>query len=82
MDFVQTCRRQYLRSFLLTQTHHTTHQHRPNIPACTPTHGPIDNNVTKHSDLPRSFTVVMLVLDSNAALNTLKPASVTLSKPV
>ena len=58
---------------------HTKHSYTP---AYTTTHGPPHNNVTNHSDLPSSSTVVMVLLEPKAALNAFKPASVTSVSPV
>ena len=65
-----------------TTPHTTTFTHRPNAPACTPTHGPTHTKVNNHAYLPSSITVVMLVLEPNAALKAFKPASVTSARSV
>ena len=54
----------------------------PSTPACTPTHRPTHANVTNHTDVPLSVTVVMFELEPKAALKAFMPASVTLLSPV
>ena len=64
-----------------TTLHTTASTQRSSTPACTTTHKThtsAHNKITNHSDLQLSFTVVMVLLEPKAALNSFKPASVTL----